>query len=276
MAARTRSPAGRIVWGLLLAAALLYGGAQAGIRSPWFRVAVERRLSKLAGMEVRIGDIRATESLNLRIGRISALDERAGMEVRVLRVKWSFAAPRGLSRIHKLSAEDVTLTMAPDDEGRLLPAFAGDRAWALLGRLTQGMVPAVPVAESDVWPAGPPAGGGAPHPIGGIPHVRIVRGVFSLRDASGRERASARDLELDHRVERDAEGRLLERLDVQAAVLTVEGMQLTGVDWAAERAEGADWTVLRFSSDDWSGWAPADASALESAAGEYRELFDSF
>ena len=271
MAARTRSAAGRILWGVLLAAVLLYGGVQAGIRSPWFRVAVERRLSKWAGMEVRIGDIRATESLNLRIGRISALDEHAGMEVRVLRVKWSFFAPRGLSRIHKLSAEDVTLTMAPDDEGRLLPAFVGDRAWALLGRLTQGMVPAVPV-PGDLPGAGP---GPAPR-IGGIPHVRIVRGVFSLRDASGRERASARDLELDRRVGRDADGRPVEHLDVQAAVLTVEGMQLTGVDWAAERTEGSDWTVLRFSSDDWSGWAPADASTLEATAGEYRELFDSF
>ncbi len=274
MAARTRSAAGRIVWGILLAAALLYGGAQAGIRSPWFRVAVEHRLSKLAGMEVRIGDIRATESLNLRIGRVSALDERAGMEVRVLRVKWSFFAPRGLSRIHKLSAEDVTLTMAPDDDGRLMPAFVGDHAWELIGRLTRDMVPAAPVP--DAWPGGKDAVEETPSGIGGILHMRIVRGVFSLRDASGRERASARDISIDRIVERDADGHPVERLEVQADVLTVEGMQLTGVDWAAERTDGSDWTVLRFTSDDWSGWTPADAEALDAATGEYRALLDSF
>lgn len=271
MASRKRFTAGRIVWGLFLAALALYGGAQAGIRSPWFRVAVERRLSKLAGMEVRIGDIRATESLNLRIGGISALDERAGMEVRVLRVKWSFFAPAGRSHIHKLSAEDVTLTMAPDDDGRLMPAFVGNHAWELVARLTQGMVPAAP--HPDDWPAEPSER--MPHRIDGIPHVRLVRGVFSLRDATGRERASARDLELDRRIESDAEGRPVERLEVQAAVLTVEGMQLTGVDWAAERTEGADWTVLRFASDDWSGWTPADGEGADAAAGMYRELLDS-
>lgn len=271
MADRPRFTAGRIAWGVLLAAVALYGGAQAGIRSPWFRVAVERRLSKLAGMEVRVGDIRATESLNLRIGGISALDDRAGMEVRVLRVKWSWFARQGFSRIHKLSAEDVTLTMSPDEEGRLLPSFVGDHAWSLVGRLTQGMVPAMPMPET--WPER----GEEPreHRIGGIPHIRCVRGVFSLRDASGRERASARDLELDRRVERDADGRLVERLEVQAAVLSVEGMQLTGVDWAAERTEGGDWNVSRFASDGWSGWAPADAEGADAAGEMYRELLDS-
>lgn len=271
MAASSIFRAGRLFWGALAAAALLYGGMQATVRSPWFRVAVEHRLSELAGMEVRVSDIRATESLNLRIGGISALEDRAGMEVRVLRVKWSWFALRGFSRIRKLAAEDVTLTMAPDEEGHLLPAFIGDHAWELLGRLTQDMVPAAPAPE--VWPTD----NGAPrkHRFGGIPHVRLLRGVFSLRDASGRERASARDLELDRRIERDADGRCIERLEVQAAVLSVEGMQLTGVDWAAERVEGGEWTVIRFVSDGWSGWAPADADGVEAATEMYRGLLDS-
>lgn len=273
MAPHNRSRAGRLFWGALALAVLFYGGAQATVRSPWFRVAVERRLSKAAGMEVRVGSIRATESLNLRIGGISALEDRAGLEVRVLRVKWSFFAPRGFSRIHKISAEDITFTMAPDEEGQLLPSFAGDRVWELVGRLAQDMVPAAPVP--DAWPSGKGRETVRPRRDGDIPHVRLVRGVFSLRDASGRERASARDLELDRRVGFDADGHLVEHLDVQAAVLTVEGMQLTGVDWAAERTDGGEWNVVRFASDDWSGWTPADAEGLDAATGMYRELLDS-
>lgn len=271
MAPHRRLRFGRLLWGALAAVVLLYGGAQATVRSPWFRVAVEHRLSKAAGMEVRVGDIRATESLNLRIGGISALEDRAGMEVRVLRVKWSFFAPRGFFRIRKLVAEDITFTMAPDEEGSLLPAFVGDRAWELVGRLSQNMVPAAPVP--DAWPTGKGTSPG--HRTAGIPHVRLLRGVFSLRDASGRERASARDLELDRRIEPGPDGRLVERLELQAAVLAVEGMQLTGVDWAAERTDGGDWTVLRFASDDWSGWTPADADGVDAATGMYRELLDS-
>lgn len=273
--------AGKALLGAVGVAAVLYGAAQAGVRSPWFRVAVERRLSKAAGMEVHVGRIRATESLNLRIDTVSALEDRAGMEVRVLRVKWSWFAPKGFSRIRKISIEDAVLTMAPDAEGNLLPAFAGARAWELVGRLTRGMVPDVPDGAGGAPLPGTeeeaPSGAVRPHrSVGNIPHVRLVRGVFSVRDASGRERVAARDVEIDRAVSLDADGRRTENWNVQAAVMEVEGMQLTGIDWAAERTEDGAWTVTRFVSDGWSGWEPAaGADAIESATERYRALLDS-
>lgn len=271
MVARKRISAGRVLWGVFALAAVLYGLAQAAIRSPWFRAAVERRLSEAAGMEVRVGRIRATESLNLRIGDIGALDERAGMEVRVLRVKWSFFAPRGFSRIRKVSAEDAVLTIAPDGEGRLLPAFAGGLVRELAGRLAPDLVP--DMAQGSPETSGEPEPEGEGVRGGAIPHLRLVRGVFSLRDASGGERASAKDVEIDRFAVADAEGRPSERWEIRAAEFAVEGMRLTGVDCAAEREGQGQWRVTRFESDGWSGWSPA--SNVERATEDYRALLDS-
>ena len=124
-------------------------GAHAAIRSPWFRVAVERRLSQMTGMEVRVGSIRTTESLNLRLGDISALEDRAGLEIHVMRVKWALFP----LRIRRLIVEDAVLTMAPDEEQHLLPKVVGDQAWTFLGHLTQGLVPVRRQDRSD--PANP-------------------------------------------------------------------------------------------------------------------------
>jgi hypothetical protein len=279
---------GRIVWIAIAVAALLYGAAQAAIRSPWFRVAVERRLSKATGMEVRVGRIRPTESLNLRISDISVLEDRAGMEVKVLRVKWTFLARRGFSRIRKLIVEDAVLTMAPDDEGNLLPSFVGDRAWELVSGLTQGRLQnppdadaanghgpggTVPVREGDA-PAR--TGGQTSRDFAGIRNVRLIRGTFSLRDAGGNERASAKDVEIGRRIDLDAEGRRVERWNVQAAMLSAEGMQLPNLDWSAEFTEEGGWNVTRFASDGWSAWSPAESpDGVERTTEEYRKLLDS-
>lgn len=259
-------------------AAVLYGGAQAGIRSPWFRVAVERRLSNLAGMEVRVGRIRPTESLNLRISDVSSLENNAGMEVRVLRVKWSFFAPRGFFRVRKLVAEDAVLTMSPDAAGNMQPAFAGNRAWEMVGHLSRGLEP--DIRRSPDLPGSGDNAGDAPTGIGrgfaSMPDFRLLRCVFSLRDANGRERVSAKDVEINRTVGLDADGRPEEHWEVQAAVLSVEGMQLTGIDWVADRTVDGEWKVARFASSDWSGWtATGEGSDVEDATEKYRALLDS-
>lgn len=259
-------------------AAVLYGGAQAGIRSPWFRVAVERRLSNLAGMEVRVGRIRPTESLNLRISDVSSLENNAGMEVRVLRVKWSFFAPRGFFRVRKLVAEDAVLTMSPDAAGNMQPAFAGDRAWEMVGHLSRGLEP--DIQRTADLPGGGENAGGTPPGIGrgfaSMPDFRLLRCVFSLRDANGRERVSAKDVEINRTVGLDADGRPEEHWEVQAAVLSVEGMQLTGIDWVADRTADGEWKVSRFASSDWSGWTAAgEGGDVEDATEKYRALLDS-
>lgn len=268
--------AGRLAWGVLGAAVVLYGAAQAGVRSPWFRVAVERRLSEVAGMEVHVGSIRPTESLNLRIGDISALEERAGLEVRVLRVKWSLFARRGFSRIRRLSVEDPVVTVAPDADGVLLPAFAGEGVLELVRRLEGGAVEELGKTETQEAPDAEARGSGSAERKGGeIALVRLLRGEFLLRDAEGRERASARDVEIERSLSLDAEGRRTERWDVQAAFLSAGGVQLTGVDWVGERTEGGGWNVIRFVSDGWSEWSSGGGGDIEEATEEYRALLDS-
>ena len=278
MTPRGKRVAVRLFLGVLLAAVLLYGGAHAAIRSPWFRVAVERRLSQAAGMEVRVGRIRTTESLNLRIGDVSALEDRVGMEIRVLRVKWNLWPARGRRHIRRLVAEDAVLTMAPGKEdGHLLPAFVGDRVWTFLGRLTRDLVPLIAPPPEELRTA-EPQDSGAPSPardgIESLPDFRLIRGVVSLRDASGRERASAKDLEVE-RILQGSGGTASERWTIQADVLTIEGMQQTGVEWSAlHDAQG--WKVLHFKTREISGWEPADGGdALQDAAETYRELLDS-
>lgn len=260
-------PVWRAIWIAVAAAAILYGGAQAGIRSPWFRVAVERRLSEAAGMEVRVGRIRPTESLNLRIGDISALEDRAGMEVKVLRVKWSFLASRTGSHIRKLVAEDAVLTIAPDAEGNLLPAFAGNRALELVAQWTRSWPPDGP--ERGIGQVVMDADGGRMHgEIGTIGHVRLLRCAFSLRDASGRERAGGKDFEIDRFVEVDDLGRSAERWEVQAAVFASEGRQLTGLDWAAGYTGESGWEISRFSADSWSDGTSPEGLGDMGADGE--------
>ena len=278
---------GRILWIAIAVAAVLYGIAQAGLRSPWFRVAVERRLSAAAGMEVRVGRIRPTESLNLRISDISVLEDRAGMEVKVLRVKWTFFARRGFSRIRKIIVEDAVLTMAPDEQGELLPAFVGERTWELVSSLTQGRLqnasetPDSPFglgfAPSDTAPAaGGHDGGRMYREFGGIRNVRLIRGTFSLRDANGNERAFAKDVDISRKIDFAADGRKVEHWDVQAAMLSAEGMQLPNLDWAADFTEGGGWNVTRFASDSWSDWGPAPSQdEMDCTTEKYRELFDS-
>lgn len=273
---------GRILWIAIAVAAVLYGIAQAAVRSPWFRVAVERRLSNAAGMEVRVGRIRPTESLNLRLSDITALEDRAGLEVKVIRIKWTFFARRGFSRIRKLIVEDAVLTMAPDGDGRLLPSFAGDRAWELVSGLTQGRLPgpaeqpASGAGAGEAVDATARAGGGMQREFGGIRDVRLVRGTFSLRDAGGNERASAKDVDIVRHVGFGEDGRRVEHWEVQAAMLSAEGMQLPNLDWAAEFTEAGGWNVTRFASDGWSDWAPAaPPDAMDRTAEQYRELLDS-
>lgn len=268
---RAKSVALRVLLAVLLAAVLLYGGAQAAIHSPWFRVVVERRLSQMTGMEVRVGSIRTTESLNLRLGDISALEDRAGMEIHIMRVKWSLFP----LRIRRLSVEDAVLTMAPDEDQHLLPTVVGNQAWTFLGHLTQGLVPLIapPPEELRTEPRVAPSPSPGRGTIDRIRQFRLVRGMFSIRDASGRERASAKDLEIERVLEGSGDD-AVEHWTIEAAVLSVEGMQQTGVEWSAIH-DARGWWVKHFTTQEVSGWEPASPEAVQEATDTYRALLDS-
>ena len=215
-----------------------------------------------------------------KVLQIQSFDELFGgyrqflRELRVLRVKWSFWPTHGRPHIHLLVAEDAVLTMAPGGEdGQLLPAFVGNRVWTFLGRLTQDLVPVI-AAPPDELRTAPESPSVAHDAIGAIPDFRLVRGMFSLRDASGRERASAKNLEIE-RIHEGFGDTAAERWTIQADVLTVEGMQQTGVEWSAlQDAQG--WKVLHFKTREISGWEPAASpEAIQDATETYRTLLDS-
>ena len=65
------------------------------VRTDVFRAQVEKELSRLAGMEMRVGRIRATESLNLRIRDAIGVSDVAGIEARIVRIRWHLFRPRG-------------------------------------------------------------------------------------------------------------------------------------------------------------------------------------
>ena len=178
--------------------------------------------------------------------------------------------------------------MAPDERGELLPAFVGERTWELVAGLTQGRLqnaPETPEGNGD----GPYGTGFAPsetvpakdgermhREFGGIRNVRLIRGTFSLRDANGNERASAKDVDISRKIAFGEDGRKVEHWDVQAAMLSAEGMQLPNLDWAADFSEAGGWNVTRFASDGWSDWGPSPSQDdMERATEKYRELFDS-
>lgn len=267
---------GWVLLGAIAAVAVLYGAAQAGIRSPWFRKAVERRLSRATGMEVHVGRIRPTESLNLRIGNVWALGDGVGVEARVLRVKWSFFAPRGLSRVRKVIVEDAALTVVVPDGGEV-PTITGGGAQELVSHLVQGRLRDVVVPPRGGEPAGKVEASSKPHrQNGGIGHVRLVRGTFSLRDANGRERSAASGVGFDRTIAFDPDGRRVERWNVVATTLSAGGMQLTSIDWEAECTGDGPWNVVRFVSDGWSDSAPsASPDDIERATEQYRALLDS-
>ena len=127
-----KKPAGRILyrvlWKAVLALLLAYGALQLAARSNVFRSRVEAELSRVTGMPVRVGRIRATESLNLRIRDVISVSEEAGFEARLIRVRWRIFRPRGEPVLESVRVDGVALTFAPDADGVIQPAFLGNYA----------------------------------------------------------------------------------------------------------------------------------------------------
>ena len=121
--------AGRAIWAfswkLVLVLALAYGLMQVVVRTDFFRSQVEAELSHLAGMEMRVGRIRATESLNLRIRDAIGVSEVAGIESRLARIRWRLFRPRGEPMLESVRVDGLALTIAPAADGSIQPAILG-------------------------------------------------------------------------------------------------------------------------------------------------------
>lgn len=116
------------LWKTALGVLLAYGALQILVRTDFFRARVEAELSRLAGMEIRVGRIRATPSLNLRLRDVIGVSEVAGIEARLTRLRWRIFRPRGEPMLESIRIDGLALTIAPDAAGVLQPPFLG--AWS--------------------------------------------------------------------------------------------------------------------------------------------------
>ena len=116
---------GSLAWKLALGVVLVYGGLQLAVRTDAFRSRVERELSRLTGLEIRVGRIRATASMNLRIRDVISMSEEAGIEAGLIRVRWRVFRPRGEPMVEAVLVDGLALTFAPDAAGVVQPAFLG-------------------------------------------------------------------------------------------------------------------------------------------------------
>ena len=126
---------GALVWRLALVLLILYGLAQLGIRTEWFRRRVERELSRVAGTDVSVGHVRGTESLNLKIRDVISVTDEGGFDLRVVRIRWRLFRPRGASLLESVRVDGWEATFTADGRGPL--------SSSVLARMAEGMrVPA--------------------------------------------------------------------------------------------------------------------------------------
>ena len=246
------------VWSLLLAALLAYGAAQVFVRTGVFRSLVEARLSRLAGMEVRTGRIRATASLNLRIRDVMAVSDRAGFEARLVRIRWRLFRPRGASLLESVRVDGLTLTAAPGADSGLQPAFLGNWPGRLLARA------GLPVPADLAEPARPDraAAGG---PVAGLRVPRVVLSGVSLQvlDAQGQGQVAAAGMEIAWTALELADGRVVAHLGCRAAELKVAGRpRIVGLRLELLEAAGQRF-LLALDAADWGGLKPAGQESAD-------------
>jgi len=152
--------AGRALWSmgwkLIVLFLLFYGLLQLWVRTDFFRSRVEKELSSLMGMEMRVGRIRATESLNLKIQDIISVSDVAGIEVRVARIRWRWFRPEGIPMLESLRVQGLAITIAPDANGVLQPSFLGPLSrqifdWAGVSLPASTAVPPEKVDPGSEW-----------------------------------------------------------------------------------------------------------------------------
>ncbi len=256
-------------WKLLLVAALLYGALQVLVRTDLFRAQVEKELSRLAGMDMRVGRIRATESLNLRIRDAIGVSDVAGIEVRLARIRWSLFRPRGEPMLESVRVDGLSLTIAPDETGAIQPAF--------LGRLPQNVFAWTGLPLPSDW-----AGDGNPAPaqeekgaVGRSPETWI-RGPLVFRDmsvrwqdAQGNLKATVTGLDVAWTSMETPKGRRVSHLECRAAeIKVVNGPRILDAHLELLEADGKRFLV-GLDAADWGG-----APEPKRPGAEARELLE--
>lgn len=255
-----------VLWKIALAAGVLYLAAQLLVRSDFFRSRVERELSRWAGMEIRIGRIRATESLNLRIRDTIGISDLAGVEVRLARIRWRLFRRRGESWLHSVRVDGLAITAAPDSEGRIQPAFLAP----LAEKIVQTTV--LPPLER---PAASGPGDRPPEtPLERSLALERIRGPLIFRqvsvrwqDAQGNLRAAISGMEIAWVSLEAPNGRRIDHLECRAdAIRVVNGPQIRGFHLEMLLTEDGRRFLLRLEAADWGTLAPPRLPGAEDLA----------
>ena len=264
-------PAGRRprtwIWKWMLALALAYGALQVLVRTEVFRAQVEAELSSLAGMEVRIGRMRATESLNLKIRDTIGISDVAGIEARVARVRWRLFRPRGAPMLESVRVDGLALTIAPDASGAIQPAF--------LGRLSRSVFEwsGLP-APAELLAAPEPDGAPAPAKRASARALEdwlggpLVLQDVSIRwqDAQGRLRASVSGMDVVWTPLVTPKGRRVSHLDCRAAeIKVVNGPRIADLRLEMVTVEDQRFLVT-LQAADWGGAEPPPPPGAEARA----------
>lgn len=256
------------IWKGTLAVALAYGALQVLVRTDVFRSQVEEELSRLAGMEVRIGRMRATESLNLKIRDAIGISDVAGIEARVARVRWRLFRPRGTPMLESVRVDGLALTIAPDESGVLQPAF--------LGQLTQNVF-AWTGLPAPVERPGAPETAAAPAPAPAAVPSRsledwlggpLVLQNVSVRwqDAQGLLRASVSGMDVVWTPLTTPKGRRVSHLDCRAAeIKVVNGPRIADLRLELVAVEDQRFLVT-LQAADWGGAEPPPPPGAEARA----------
>ena len=259
---------GSLLWKLALAAVLIYGALQLFVRTNYFRLRVEAELSRMTGMEMRVGRIRATESLNLKLRDVISVSNDAGLEARTVRIRWRFFRPEGVSMLESLRIDGLALTFAPDEKGVIQPAFLGRMSRMILESSGGGLkdiqsdasLPEKPektdenTSKASRWMSGP---------------VEIRWASARWQDAAGNMLASASNMELAWMSMALPNGGQVSHVDCRAEeVKLANGARITGLH--VELIDAGDRQFLvSLEASDWGTIPPP-----RSPETEFRELMD--
>lgn len=259
-----------LAWKLALAAVLAYGALQVLVRLDVFRAQVEKELSRLAGMEMRVGRIRATESLNLRIRDAIGVSDVAGIEARIVRIRWHLFRPRGEPMLESVRVDGLALTIAPDETGAIQPAF--------LGRLSKNVFEwtGLPMPEELARAGNEKSDAAGEKNDAGRPLATWIRGplVFqgvSIRwqDAQGNLKATVSGMDVAWSTMVTPKGRRVSHLECRAAEIKVAGgPRITDLHLELIEADGKRFLV-DLDAADWGG-----APEPKRPGAEARELLD--
>lgn len=258
-------------WKLVLAGVVVYGLLQVMVRMDFFQSQVEKELSQLAGMEMRVGRIRATESLNLRIRDAIGVSSVAGIEARIARIRWRLFRPRGEPMLQSVRVDGLALTIAPDETGAIQPAFLA--RWSKNVFEWAGMpLPKEWTGTEEMESASAAGGkGAADPPLETWIHGPLVFQDVSVRwqDAQGNLKASVSGLDVVWTSMITPRGRRVSHLECRAAEIKVlNGPKLADVRLELVEADGKRFLV-RLDAADWGG-----VPAPKSPDAEARELLD--